>query len=184
VNIASGVPGLHLVCLTHGPEQTRTDARAQIRLALQNMVAEQLNVNVERVAITSTPGEAPQLLLDAMPHAGGISLAHDGNKSIAAWYAHGAVGIDIMQVQDTPDWRQVAGDYLGPGVLAELGNAPDAERPRAFARAWTQREACLKYLGQPLSEWTALPEICSFHRLDFAADYAATVAIKKGHDLA
>ncbi len=178
----SGVPGLQLVCLEHDTQATRASARSELRLALRERVAEQLHVDIGRVEIASEPGVAPQLLIDGSARAGGISLAHDGNRSIAAWYQHGAVGIDILQVQDTADWNIVARDYLGPDILKQLLNLSASARPQAFAQAWTEREAHLKFLGQPLSEWTTLPATCSFHRLALTADYAAAVAIKKGHD--
>jgi 4'-phosphopantetheinyl transferase len=40
-------------------------------------------------------------------------------------------------------------------VAAALAALPPDERAAAFARAWSEREARLKYLGRELVEWSA-----------------------------
>jgi 4'-phosphopantetheinyl transferase len=67
----------------------------------------------------------------------------------------GAVGIDVMQITDVPDWEAVARDYLGPACAAALARVPAPARAAAFARAWSEREARLKCLGRQLAEWRA-----------------------------
>ncbi|MES2018363.1 MAG: 4'-phosphopantetheinyl transferase superfamily protein [Pseudomonadota bacterium] len=173
----SGVDGLQVVHLLHAQAQTRAGARAAIRLALRTRMAATLGLEIERVEIASVPGSAAQLLVDGLPGAGGMSLAHDGWLSIGACYAHGAVGIDVMQVQDTDDWHAVARDYLGPRVLALLEHTPQSERARAFAQAWTAREAQLKCLGWGLAEWCELPAVGRVQQVTAAPGYVATVCI-------
>ncbi|MGY2336072.1 4'-phosphopantetheinyl transferase superfamily protein [Pseudomonas sp. SDO5511_1_S431] len=67
---------------------------------------------------------------------------------------HGPVGVDVMALQQIPDWQAVALDYLGPGVAAQVNAAPQAHRAALFAQAWCGREARLKCAGIGLAEWS------------------------------
>jgi 4'-phosphopantetheinyl transferase len=171
------IAGLHVVCIVHEQSQTRAGARERIRLALRELVAGQLRLDLEQIAIQSAPGHAPLLLVAGEPSPAGISLAHDGWISIAAYHEHGPVGVDVMQVQHTADWYDVARDYLGPDVLGMLVATREAERPAAFAQAWTAREASLKCLGKALSEWSELPGSCNVHAVAVPSGHVGMVAI-------
>lgn len=176
----SAIAGLHVVSLLHDQAQTRSGARTQIRLALQELVARTLAIDAERITLDSVAGSAPRLLVDGAPSAGGVSIAHDGWISIVAWYAHGTVGVDVMQVQDTADWHDVARDYLGAQALETLTRTPDAGRALAFAQQWTAHEAHLKCLGLPLAEWTALPAVDCIEAAAVPPGYVAMVALARG----
>ncbi|NYE59584.1 4'-phosphopantetheinyl transferase [Duganella sp. 1224] len=131
----------------------RDAARRQVRLAAREAVAAVLGVPVADIAITSTPGTPPRLLLAGAQSGVGISITHEDHYSLAAINLHGPIGADIMRVQNIPDWQAVARDYLGPAATAALHAT--SHRPQAFANAWTQREAALKYHALELSEWQA-----------------------------
>ena len=129
----------------------RLEARQRIRAAVRAAAAQWLKMDIESISVESTPGAPPRLLLAG--RAAGLSLTHDEGISLAAIHLHGAVGIDVMRVQDIPDWANLARDYLGPQVAGELAACPDAQRPLRLAQAWTAREAALKCAGLPLMEW-------------------------------
>ena len=129
----------------------RLEARQRIRAAVRAAAAQWLKMDIESISLESTPGAPPRLLLAG--RAAGLSLTHDEGISLAAIHLHGAVGIDVMRVQDIPDWANLARDYLGPQVAGELAACPDAQRPLRLAQAWTAREAALKCAGLPLMEW-------------------------------
>jgi 4'-phosphopantetheinyl transferase len=132
-------------------ELQREAARHQIRLAAREALAAVLGKSVAGISIDSSPGHPPRVLLAGAASRIGISFSHEDGHALAAFNLHGAIGADIMRVQDIPDWQAVANDYLGPAVSAALQAA--AGRPRAFANAWAQREAALKFHAQQLSEW-------------------------------
>ena len=168
-------PGLHVLRIdTAGA--TRPAARLLVRAALCEFVAAQLGLAPGEVAIRAAPGEAPRLLLRGQVAGQGISVTHAGPFALAAFHAHGAVGIDVMQVQDLPDLERVALDYLGPQVHAMLAGLDPARRAGAFAQAWTRREAQLKCLGLALSEFTPLPENCAFHMPAVPGGFAGALA--------
>jgi 4'-phosphopantetheinyl transferase len=135
----------------------RERARLAIRAAIVAALSELSGLAPRSIVLHAEPGEAPWARLDAPSgqRRAWLAISHDGELSVAAIGLHGAVGIDVTQVLDIPDWQPVARDYLGPDVAARLAALPDHERVHAFARAWTEREARLKCLGRELTEWSA-----------------------------
>lgn len=137
------------------PGAQRAAARAQIRRATQEALAALLGISIDDIRIASTPGKPPAITLAGGNRKIGCSFAHEDGYALAAINLDGAIGVDLMRVQDIPDWQAVARDYLGPAATAALQATPAGDRPRAFAFAWTRREAALKCHGQQLAEWRA-----------------------------
>jgi 4'-phosphopantetheinyl transferase len=119
----------------------RDAARRQIRLAAREALAAVLRVPIDDIAIASSPGTPPRILLAGAPSHIGISIAHEEHYALAAINLHGAIGADIMRVQEIP------------ATVSALESATN--RPAAFAAAWTQREAGFKLHAQALTEWQA-----------------------------
>jgi 4'-phosphopantetheinyl transferase len=135
----------------------RATARRMIRAALLAALASMSGLPAASIEVCGGPGEAPYALLAGRRIS--LSISHDGDLSVAALRLDGgAVGIDLMQVTDVPDWQAVARDYLGPACADALARVPEAARAVAFARAWSGREARLKCRGLALAEWGACDE--------------------------
>jgi 4'-phosphopantetheinyl transferase len=134
----------------------RETARRAIRAAILAEIAALSGLPPQRIALHTPEGQVPYALLDtpAGQRRAELAISHDGALSLAAISLQGAVGIDVTLVMDIPDWQAVARDYLGPAVTAALASLPDSERAEAFARAWSEREARLKYLGRELIDWS------------------------------
>ena len=152
----------------------RATARRTIRAALLAALAEASGLPASAIQLCGAPGEAPYALLAGRRSA--LSISHDGDLSVAAFRLDGcAVGIDVMQVTDVPDWQAVARDYLGPACAATLDGMP------AFARAWSEREARLKCRGLALAEWDASDEpllsACACLPLRLPDAYVGSVAM-------
>lgn len=138
----------------------RDHARQAIRDAIVAALGQLSGLPPERIVLRAEPGAPPHAELDAPsgPRRAWLAISHDGALSVAAISLQGEVGIDVTQVPDPaafPDWEAVARDFLGPEVAARLIPLPPDERMPAFALAWTEREARLKYLGRELVEWSA-----------------------------
>ena len=159
------------------PPPSRMAARTHLRQAVREAAAQWLKVDIESIAVESTPGDPPRLLLAG--RAAGLSLTHDEGISLAAIHLHGAVGIDVMRVQDVPDWFSLARDYLGPQVAEELAACPDAQRPLRLAQAWTAREAALKCVGLPLMEWNEMSLNCNVQHIALQDGFVAMLATPK-----
>jgi 4'-phosphopantetheinyl transferase len=160
------------------PPPSRMEARARLRQAVCEAAAQWQNLDIEAISVESTPGSSPRLLL-----AGGVvglSFSHDEGISLAAVHLHGAVGIDVMRVQDVPDWANLARDYLGPQVAEELAACPDALRPLRLAQAWTAREAVFKCAGLQLKEWDGVALNCHLQAVETPQNFVATLATIRG----
>jgi 4'-phosphopantetheinyl transferase len=142
-----------LLAILINTDGQRDAARRAIRLAAREVLAVVLDVPAADIAIESTPGTPPRILLAGLSSRAGISFSHDANYALAAINLQGPIGADLMQAQDIPDWQALARDYLGPKVASALQTATDL--PHAFTQAWTQREAALKCHAQQISEWQA-----------------------------
>jgi 4'-phosphopantetheinyl transferase len=169
---------VHVVGVRGQPD--RATARRTIRAALLAALAEVSGLPASAIHLCGAPGEAPYALLgDGRRIA--LSISHDGDLSVAALRLDGgAVGIDVMQVTDIPDWQAVARDYLGPACADALARVPEAGRAAAFARAWSGREATLKCRGLALVEWgacdAALLSACPCLSLVLPDGYVGSVA--------
>src|SRR5450830_1850295 len=142
----------------------RAEARLRIRAAVREAAAQWLNIAIDAVTLESMPGQPPRLLLAG--RVVGLSFSHDEGMSLAAIHLHGAVGIDVMRVQDIADWANLARDYLGSQVAQELAAGPASLRPAALARAWTAREAALKCAGLQLTEWDGIALNCHLQAVE------------------
>jgi 4'-phosphopantetheinyl transferase len=173
------VPGLQVVGVRGQPD--RDTARRAIRAALLDALVEASGLPAASIRLCGGPGEAPYALLDGRRRIA-LSISHDGDVSVAALRLDGgAVGIDIMQVADVPDWDAVARDYLGPACAAALAGTQAHARAAAFARAWSGREARLKCRGMPLAEWRAADDAllaaCRCRPLRVPDGYVGTLAL-------
>ena len=156
----------------------RAEARLRIRLAVRKAVAQWLAVDMESISVESQPGHAPRVLLPG--RTAFLSISHDDGISLAAIHLHGPVGIDVMRVIAIPGWHEVARDYLGPQVAAQLRACPDDQRPLALAQAWTAREAALKCAGRELAEWDGVALGCDLQTLEMPQNYVAMLATSRG----
>ncbi|MCZ0950050.1 MULTISPECIES: 4'-phosphopantetheinyl transferase family protein [Pseudomonas syringae group] len=141
-------------CVTR-PGCARDEARNRIRACVRIALEQWLELPSGAITFISVSGVAPRLLIDGLPEPG-FSISHEAGFSLAAVNLHGAVGVDLMQVQAVPDWHAVALDYLGAEVVSVLSGTPESTRAVAFAKAWCRREAFLKLHGLALDEWTAV----------------------------
>ncbi|MEV8019154.1 4'-phosphopantetheinyl transferase superfamily protein [Streptomyces sp. NPDC086554] len=92
------------------------------------------------------PHGRPVVAGGAGPH---FSLSHTGGLALLA-FADRPVGVDIELLPAASTVDDVAAS-LHPRERAELAALPAPERPLAFARCWTRKEACLKGTGAGLA---------------------------------
>jgi 4'-phosphopantetheinyl transferase len=181
---APGADGTPVVLMLATPATTLRDAaRALVRTALRSYLAPLVDCIPAMVPLQIEPGQAPRL--DVPGRSIHLSISHEAGLTLAAVRDGARVGVDLMRAADAalPDWQATAQDYLGTDATARILAVAAAERPRAFARAWTRHEAALKCLGLPLSEWTpALARTlasCELIDLPLPAGYVGAVALHR-----
>lgn len=163
-----------LLVISIAAPASRSEARTQLRQAIRTAAAQWLSLEIDDISLQSSPGQAPSLQLAGRTV--GLSISHEEGISLAAIHLHGKVGIDVMRVQEIPDWEILARDYLGPQVLQALATCSAIERPRALGQAWTAREAALKYAGLQLGEWDGRTPDCRLQALPLAPTWVAMLA--------
>lgn len=92
------------------------------------------------------PHGRPAVAGGAGPH---FSLSHTEGLALLA-FADRPVGADVERLPSASMVADVA-TSLHPREQAELSELPATERPLAFARCWTRKEACLKGTGEGLA---------------------------------
>lgn len=79
-----------------------------------------------------------------------FSLSHSG-RWVGVAVAHADVGLDIEAVRPGLYGPELATTVLSPGEQADFDRTPPGDRPAAFLRYWTRKEAILKATGHGLS---------------------------------
>jgi 4'-phosphopantetheinyl transferase len=132
----------------------RHEARERIRTALRDVLGALVDCPPQSVPLISQPGRP--LRVDLPGRSIGVSVSHEAGLSLAAIHLYGAIGIDLMRVENRADWlpdrERVAQDYLGAAASRRIALQRPTLQPLAFAREWTSYEASLKCLGVPVAE--------------------------------
>ena len=174
MNIVMVEPGLHVIRVDTAYVPL-AQARLQIRAALRELVGSRLGISPDLVTIRSLADAPPQVLLNGHLSAQGVSIAHAGPFAFAAFNTRGAVGIDVVQVQEVADMDRVALDYLGREVHDMLAIVSPARRTDLFAHAWARRDAHLKCLGMVAGQFKPLPGNCRVHALAVPDGYVGAL---------
>jgi 4'-phosphopantetheinyl transferase len=86
-------------------------------------------------------------------HAGlDFNLSHSGEVAVIAASWGRAVGVDVELRRPLPDLAALAERSFAPGERSALDAVPEAERPAAFFRCWTRKEAFIKATGRGLAQ--------------------------------
>ncbi len=179
--------------LARMPSAARRD-RTRIAWAYRRAIlARYLGCEPREVAIVRQEGRAPAVgATGCPPH---FSLSHSGDWMLFAASRHAVVGVDIERVDTGADVVRLARRFFSPGEALALSRLPDDERPGAFFRIWTAKEAVLKGAGGGVpSRLRSVPAAVAedgrraglrfagvdwtLHRVDAPAGYAATLAVR------
>jgi 4'-phosphopantetheinyl transferase len=79
-----------------------------------------------------------------------FNLAHSGDVVLFAFTRAGEVGVDVELEATRPRDERLAERFFSPAEVATFRSLPRSERPRAFLRCWTRKEAFLKARGDGL----------------------------------
>jgi 4'-phosphopantetheinyl transferase len=82
----------------------------------------------------------------------GFNLSHSGEMALVAVGWERAVGVDVEQWRELSDLDALARRVFAPPERAVLGALAEAERPPAFFRCWTRKEAFIKATGRGLAQ--------------------------------
>jgi 4'-phosphopantetheinyl transferase len=80
-----------------------------------------------------------------------FNLSHSQGAALYAVTRGRAVGVDLEQMRPLPDLEQLVHRFFSPRECAVIDALPPAQKPGAFFKGWTRKEAYLKATGEGLS---------------------------------
>jgi 4'-phosphopantetheinyl transferase len=170
------------------------------RAATRRILGKYVGVPPALVGIDPDRRGKPQLDATLVPLERHVhfNISHSGEWILAAFAQSFPVGIDIESARAAETTEDLIGYLMSDSERLALAEVAPARRPAAFLQCWTSKEALLKGLGvglsaalrsievaidpdQPAQLIAAPPELHAgdwqLHRLEFAAPYAAMLAV-------
>ena len=117
------------------------------RAALRLILGARLAMRPDRLRFGYGPSGKPQI--DSGATALRFSVSHSHGFALIAVAGGFDIGIDIERPAPVLDWSRLSAWAFSDGERRELAEAVD--KPGAFLRGWTRKEAVLKALGVGLS---------------------------------
>jgi len=170
------------------------------RVATRRILGKYLDMPPARVGIDPDGRGKPQLDVGILP-AGrrmNFNVSHSGDWILAAFAREFPLGIDIESLRRAGATEDLVEYLMSDGERRAFNALPQDKRADAFLKCWTSKEAFLKGVGVGLSaalrsievsvdpdqpaQLMAAPRELSpgdwqLHRLEFAAPYAAILAV-------
>jgi 4'-phosphopantetheinyl transferase len=115
------------------------------RFALRSILGRYLNQKPEALEFLYPDSGKPEL---GFPLRSPIqfNMSHSGDVGLLA-VSLAPVGVDVEQLRPIPEHLQIAKCFFTEEEAVELMDFPEPDRPRAFYRCWTRKEALLKGWG-------------------------------------
>ena len=130
--------------VVEGKRSQKASSRAQLRRILA------LYVESEPGTLRFEYGEhGKPRLVDHMDLS--FNLSHSETVGLVGVSRRVRLGIDVEHTRGERDFSGLARRFFSKEESSALERLPDSERPAAFYRAWTRKEAYLKALGTGLS---------------------------------
>jgi 4'-phosphopantetheinyl transferase len=121
--------------------------RALLRIILAGYLATDAN----GLRFSYSDKEKPSL---APPHADSnvmFNISHSGGVALLAFTRGRAIGVDVEQVRSDFELEAIARRFFSAHEQSQLAAVPAEEKPAAFFRCWTRKEAYIKATGDGLS---------------------------------
>jgi 4'-phosphopantetheinyl transferase len=115
-------------------------ARGQLR----ELLGRYLQLEPRAVPMLYADGGKPHLPSDFSLH---FNISHTDGLAVFA-VGHTRVGVDVERVRDVPDAEGLVSRFFTRRECSLFQSLPPADRPNAFLRAWTCKEAVLKAIGR------------------------------------
>jgi 4'-phosphopantetheinyl transferase len=117
------------------------------RGALREIIAAELGTSPPSVRLELGPHGRPGLDPEAHRTDLDFNLSHSGDVALMAIGRGLRVGVDVERLRRGRDPLRVANRYFSAAEVEAVRAFPQADRPAAFLRYWTAKEALAKGLG-------------------------------------
>lgn len=117
------------------------------RVALRLILGARLATRPDRLRFRYGPSGKPEIDSDTTDAR--FNVSHTHGRALIAVTAGFDIGVDIEREAAVLDWNRLSALVFSHEERGELGEA--ADKPGAFLRGWTRKEAVLKAIGVGLS---------------------------------
>ena len=138
-----------------GPRRRFTLCRA----ALRALLCDEFGYRNERLAFGASEHGKPFALVQELPVDIDFNVSHSGNHGLIALAPEGRLGVDVEECASHRNLDTLIETVFTPDEQAELASIEGEDRPRAFFRLWTVKEALVKAEGTGLSLDPSLFEV-------------------------
>jgi 4'-phosphopantetheinyl transferase len=121
------------------------------RGVLRHLLGRYLDVAPGALRFDYGPRGKPSLAAGAWPGGLRVNVSHSGGLALLGFARERELGVDLEFERPVPDAESIAQRYFSPREAAVLGWLTPADRPAAFFRCWTRKEAFIKATGDGLS---------------------------------
>jgi|HubBroStandDraft_1064217.scaffolds.fasta_scaffold124174_2 4'-phosphopantetheinyl transferase len=123
-----------------------------VRGILRALLGSYVTVAPEKLKFAYGPNGKPVLADMPGPDTLHFNLAHSGDLMVIALTRAGAIGIDVEQVRLMHDTENIAARFFSSNEATKLKALSKGQQTEAFFNLWTRKEACLKAMGEGLSD--------------------------------
>ncbi len=81
-----------------------------------------------------------------------FNLAHSADIALLALTRSGPLGVDVERIRPLPDVGRLVSRFFSPGENAAFQALAQDQKPDAFFRLWTRKEAWLKATGEGIAQ--------------------------------
>jgi 4'-phosphopantetheinyl transferase len=121
------------------------------RALLRIILAGYLETDANSLCFSYSLKEKPSL---GPPHADSnvmFNITHSGGVALLAFTRGREIGVDVEQVRSDFELEAIARRFFSKHEQSQLAAVPAEEKPAAFFRCWTRKEAYIKATGDGLS---------------------------------
>lgn len=109
------------------------------------LASKYLHIPLDRISIRIGNYGKPEIALDKNPHLT-FSLSHSGDYVVLAFSLKKAIGVDVEQIKELPEYLELAQHFFTQEEFNEI------KEIRHFYNCWTAKEAYVKALGVGLQK--------------------------------
>lgn len=115
---------------------------------LRTLLARYLDTTPEAVRFTYGPYGKPALERESSLR---FNASHSGDWAVYGFVQDHEIGVDVEYVKPDFATEGIAERFFSAGEVEALNGVAEAEKPAAFFRCWTRKEAYIKAIGSGLS---------------------------------
>jgi len=118
---------------------------------LRQLLGRYLSIPPDSIEFEPGTNGKPQLAGEAAASGIEFNLSHSNELSLTAITTGKQVGVDLEHVRPLSDANDLVRRFFSKREAAAFAIVPEDQKPLAFFRIWTRKEACLKATGQGIT---------------------------------